>query len=188
MLRAWKLGLATSHRVPSSMSWVTWGQSVQSQPLRAWKLGLTTSHRVPMLCPKSREVNPCNLSCWEHGSWDLRLHTGSQVLSRVTWGRSVQSQPLRAWKLGLTTSYGSLKNRFTHGAWSRTHRSLISPLITPPTGRGPGDFWAQSVEILVRGRFTRRPKSWVPSHLRSICAISAIENMEIGTCHFTRAP
>ena len=32
-----------------------------------------------ILSPKSLEVNPCNLSHWEHGSWDLPLHTGSQV-------------------------------------------------------------------------------------------------------------
>ena len=29
------------------------------------------------------------------------------------------------------------------------------------------------------------PKSYVPSHLRSICAILAIESMEVGTFHFT---
>ena len=29
--------------------------------------------------PKSVEVNPCNLSRWEQGSWDLPLHKGSQV-------------------------------------------------------------------------------------------------------------
>ena len=34
--------------------------------------------------PKSLEVNPCNLSHLEHGSWDLPLHTGSQVPS-MTW-------------------------------------------------------------------------------------------------------
>ena len=35
-------------------------------------------HRVPS--PKSLEVNPCNLSRWEHGSLDLPLHTRSQNL------------------------------------------------------------------------------------------------------------
>jgi hypothetical protein len=52
-----------------------------------------------------------NLSGWEHGSWDLSLHTRSQV----TWCQSMQSQPLRAWKLGLTTSHGvpSIKSQVT---------------------------------------------------------------------------
>ena len=94
--RAWKLGLTTSHGVPSPHpkslevnpcnlnrwghgSWdlplhtglksqVTWGQSVQSQPSRAWKLGTYHFTRGPK--------------------------------SQVTWGQSVQSQPSRAWKLG----------------------------------------------------------------------------------------
>ena len=26
--------------------------------------------------PDIDEVNPCNLNCWEHGSWDLPLHAG----------------------------------------------------------------------------------------------------------------
>ena len=45
------------------------------------------------------------------GHWGL-VHTGSQV----TWGQSVQSQALRAWKLGLTTSHGipSLKPQVWH--------------------------------------------------------------------------
>jgi hypothetical protein len=46
-LRAWKLGLITSHG-----SQVTRGQSVQSQLLRAWKLGLTTSSWSKVLGPK----------------------------------------------------------------------------------------------------------------------------------------
>ena len=33
------------------------------------------------LGPKSLEVNPCNLKCWDHRSWYLPLHMGSQVLS-----------------------------------------------------------------------------------------------------------
>ena len=34
-----------------------------------------------VLSPNSFEVNPSNISRWEHGSWDLSLHTRSQVLS-----------------------------------------------------------------------------------------------------------
>ena len=30
--------------------------------------------------------------------------------------------------------------------------------------------------------------SQVPSHLRSICAISTVESMEVGTYHFNRGP
>ena len=38
------------------------------------------------LSPKSCEVTPCNLSRWQHGNWDLPLHTGSQVLvPSMTW-------------------------------------------------------------------------------------------------------
>jgi hypothetical protein len=33
-----------------------------------------------VLSPKSLEVNPCNLNCQDHGSWDLPLDMGSQVL------------------------------------------------------------------------------------------------------------
>jgi hypothetical protein len=33
-----------------------------------------------VLIPKSLEINPCNLNCREHESWDLPIHIGSQVL------------------------------------------------------------------------------------------------------------
>ena len=39
------------------------------------------SHGSQVIISKSHEVNPCILYCWEHRSWDLPLHTGSQVLS-----------------------------------------------------------------------------------------------------------
>ena len=38
------------------------------------------SHGSQVLCSKSLKVNPHNLNRWEHGSWDLSLHTGSPVL------------------------------------------------------------------------------------------------------------
>ena len=38
-----------------------------------------SSHGFQVLSPTSVEVNPCNPSCWEHGSWDLPLHTESKV-------------------------------------------------------------------------------------------------------------
>ena len=31
--------------------------------------------------PKSLEVDPCNLNCWEHESWDSPLRTWSQAAS-----------------------------------------------------------------------------------------------------------
>ena len=37
-------------------------------------------HTGPQV-PSHLRVNPCNLDCWEHGSWDLPLYIGSQVLS-----------------------------------------------------------------------------------------------------------
>ena len=51
-LRAWKLGLTHSHKIPSPKSQVTRGWSVQSQPSRPWKLGLTNSRRTSS--PKSQ--------------------------------------------------------------------------------------------------------------------------------------
>jgi hypothetical protein len=96
-----------------------------------WKF--TTSHGSQVLSLKSIEVNPCNLIRWEHRSWDLPFHTASQVpsplksirailavesmevgiyhftwspKSQVNWGQSVQSHPLRAWKLGFAISHG----------------------------------------------------------------------------------
>ena len=135
--------VGTYHFTWGSKAQVTWGQSVQSQPLRAWKLGLTTSHGVPS--PKSLEINLCNLSHWEHGSWDLPLYMGSQGPSHL---RSIYAIPtvesmevgtyhfhigsqvsshLRSscaistvettWKLGLTTSHGipSSKSQVWHG-------------------------------------------------------------------------
>ena len=38
-------------------------------------------------------------------------------------------------------------------------------------------------KLIHKGWFT-----WVPSHLRSMCAMVAIEKMEGGTHHFTRGP
>ena len=51
----------------------------------------TGSRGSQVLGPKSLEVSPCNLNHWEHGSWDLPLHTGpkSQVPS-MTWMRTWQ--------------------------------------------------------------------------------------------------
>ena len=61
-------------RVPSSQ--VTWGPSVQSQPLRACRLGVTASQGSQVVSPKPLEVNLCNANHWEHGGWELLLHKG----------------------------------------------------------------------------------------------------------------
>ena len=105
---------------------------MQSRPLRAWKLGLTTSHRSQVSCylRSTRAISTIE------GSRDLPLQNDPK--SQVTSGQSVQSQPSRAWKLGLTTSHGS--------------------------------------------------QVQVPSHFRSILAISTVESMEVGTYHFTKVP
>ena len=42
-----------------------------------------SSHMVPS--PKSLEVNPCNLSYWEHGRADLPLHTRSSSAKSQVW-------------------------------------------------------------------------------------------------------
>jgi hypothetical protein len=45
-----------------------------------------------------------------------------------------------------------------------------------------------SINMIVLGCFDKRPKSWVPSHLRLICTISVVESMEVGNYHFTLFP
>jgi hypothetical protein len=41
---------------------------------------------------------------------------------------------------------------------------------------------------VVEGRFTRGPKSYVLSHLKSIRAISAVKSMDFDTYHCTHGP
>ena len=50
-----------------------------------YTIHLTTAgwtHVSQCLSPSSLEVNPCNLSRWGHGSWDLPLHTGLKFNDR----------------------------------------------------------------------------------------------------------
>ena len=99
---------------------------LQSQPLRAWHASWDLPlHTVPS--SKSLEVNPCNLSRWEHDRevgtytriptpksldvslsnpsyWDHGMEVGTyhntrgpRPKSQVTWGKSEQSEPLRSW-------------------------------------------------------------------------------------------
>jgi len=63
------------HNDPNNASRYT-PTSVMSPPL------LGPVHMGPQaINSKSLEVNLCNLSHWEHQSWDLSLHMGSHVLS-----------------------------------------------------------------------------------------------------------
>jgi hypothetical protein len=62
----------------------TWTGSAFSTKESAWSVLVTWvsfSCVEVALSPKSHEVNPCNVDHWEHGSWDLPLHTWSQVQS-----------------------------------------------------------------------------------------------------------
>ena len=189
---------SVSVRAGSQMSQVpqaTWGQSVQSQPLRAWKLGLSTSHRSQVPSPKPLEVTLWNLSRWEHGSWDLSLHTCPK--SQATWGFFVQSQSLRVWTLGLITSHKS-QATWGYSMQSQSLRAWKLGLITSHRSQVPSHLRllcaisvVESMEVgtyhlpLHTGRKSQVP---IPSHLRSIRPISAIERMETGTYHFTHVP
>ena len=60
------------------------------------------------LSPKSLEVNPCNFNRWEHGGWDLSLHTGPKSLEvdpcdLSRWEHGSWDLPLPSWSkiLGL---------------------------------------------------------------------------------------
>ena len=136
---------------------------MQSQLLR--EVGTYHFKMIPSL--KSLQVNPCNLSRREHGSWDLPLHTGPKFKSQVTSGQSLQSQPSRAWKSGLTTSQRSQLS---------SHLRSIRAIPT-----------VESMEVGTLALHTG-PKTQVSSHLRSICAIPTVESMKVRTYHFTQVP
>ena len=135
--RAWKL--ETYHFTQGPKSQVTWGQSVQSQPSRAWKLGsyhFTWGPKSQVLShlrsiPAISIVESMKVGTY-HFTW------GPKSSSQVTWGQSVQSHCRE------------------HGSWDL------------PLHMGS--------QVLL------------PSHLRSIRAISTVEGMEVGTYHFTRVP
>ena len=111
---------------------------MQSQPLRAWKLGLTTSYRI--LTPHSQVtwgVDPCNLNRWEHGSWDLPLHTGSSVLSPKSLEGSIHAistvESMESGTYHVTHGPKSLEvtpNRWEDGSWDlplHTRSQILSP-------------------------------------------------------------
>jgi hypothetical protein len=62
-----------------------------------------------VLSPKSLEDNPCNLNCWWHGSWDLPLHTESQVLSTKYDMDTYRTTFFKRWGLGFVLRVGSSK-------------------------------------------------------------------------------
>ena len=59
--------------------------------------------------PKSLEINPCNLSCWEHGSWDLPFHTGSHNLKSQLWHGCLHGNTFWRWGLGHVLRVGLSK-------------------------------------------------------------------------------
>ena len=115
---------ARSHRVSNPKFQVTWGQSVQSQPLRAWKLGFITSHRVPS--PKSHE-------CFCINNQDPFLMIISHILM-VSWGSKVGTLPpcwdLLTW-VGLGTwdsMWTNLEISFSFSLFQLWH-SLLSSFV-----------------------------------------------------------
>ena len=113
--------------VPSPNSQVTWGQSMQSQPLITRKLGLTISHGVPS--PSSQVTWGQSVQSQPLIAQKLGFTTSHGVPSpnsQVTWGQSVQSQPLIARKLGLTTSH-RVPSPNSQVTWGRSMQS--PPLI-----------------------------------------------------------
>ena len=62
-----------------------------------------------VLHPKSLEINPCNLSCWEHGSWDLPFHTGSHNLKSQLWHGCLHGNTFWRWGLGHVLRVGLSK-------------------------------------------------------------------------------
>ena len=83
-------------------------------------------------------------------TWPISVKVGSHGIPspkpRVTWGQSVQSQMLRAWKLGLTTSYmvPNPKSQVWHGC---------------PHGKS---FWRRGLGLVLRVGL--RARSHMASH------------------------
>ena len=122
------MGFTTSHRAHVLNAKSFEGQFVQSQLLRAWKLRLTTSRGFQVPNPRYlRSI--CAISAvggMEVGTYHFThvtshfrsicailaieiMEVGTYHFTRVPshLRAYVQSQPLRAWKLRLTTSQGS---------------------------------------------------------------------------------
>ena len=80
-----------------------------------------------VLSPVSLEVNPCNLRCWEHGSWDLPLHTWFQILSpkydmdahmaRVFEGEAWDLCSELGWGPGHIWLHTTLEGPWPHTTW-----------------------------------------------------------------------
>ena len=103
ILRAWELGLTTSHMVPSPkydvdvyMATLFGGEALKTRRLTCFSLRSSIVFLFLLLPPSSASVGRLGVGFMG------RFHTGSQV----TRGPSIQSHTLRAWKLGFTTSHG----------------------------------------------------------------------------------
>ena len=105
---------------------------MQSQLLR--EVGTYHFKMIPSL--KSLQVNPCNLSRREHGSWDLPLHTGPKFKSQVTFRSilaisTVESMEVGTYHFTKVPTVKSLEvnpcnpNCREHGSWdpSTSYRS-----------------------------------------------------------------
>ena len=100
----------------------------------------------------------------------------------------MQSQPLRGWKLGRITSNGVPRPKSIR-AISAVESMEVGTLSLQLGSQVPSHlrstFQSQPLRVWKSGRIT---SNGVPSHLRSICAISAVERMEVGTYHFKWGP
>jgi hypothetical protein len=67
------------------------------------------SHESQVLSPKLLVVNSCNLNHKEHESWDLPLHTESQVFKSQVWHGCLHGNTFWRWGLGLVLRARSSK-------------------------------------------------------------------------------
>ena len=81
---------------------------VLSPQICLWPVHTGTKSQVP----SHLEVNPCNLNCWEHRSWDLPLHTGPKsYVPSMTWTPTWQ----HILEVRLFTRVPSPKSQVWHG-------------------------------------------------------------------------
>ena len=66
---------------PLGLHLLEWSELGRLRPCQSMRDLRAGPHGSQVPSPKPLEFNMCNLNRWEHGSWDLPLYTGSQVLS-----------------------------------------------------------------------------------------------------------
>ena len=67
------------------------------------------SHGVQSPIPESLEVNPCNINHWEHGNWDLPLHTKVPSPKFQVCHECLHGNIFISWDLGRVIRVGSSK-------------------------------------------------------------------------------